>query len=279
MDYKNIESKIFESLAIEQAYEKARLVLKKQAIQMDNFRDLYGDESVEKDKKYVKKMEEIFSKDKNPEGEEAEKLAKVFEVIFYEQAELNEWLGSNVSTIISSRYDDIKSGVDSIAEFRESDTSASYLALAVDVTTGGQMVKKFMRIKKEITEGKLVKIKYFASEHMGIRGELSRVPRAVVGVSAATVKEISELWLERKNKELSQHAIQFQILEEIVQQLEIFQKYAESVNQPALASIYKKTYNLVEKIYQGKKESIKDSDNRDDVFYNIKSIVQSLFRA
>ncbi len=80
--------------------------------------------------------------------------------------------------------------------------------------------KKFNCIKKEIEEGKLARIKYFVSEHMNIRGELKKVPRLVIGADRETVKELGELWINRDNKALEKHPIQFTLLKEILLQCE-----------------------------------------------------------
>ena len=48
---------------------------------------------------------------------------------------VNNWLGPEATAIKSSRYDDIKNGVDNIVEFhKEEDFSSSHLALAIDET-------------------------------------------------------------------------------------------------------------------------------------------------
>ena len=90
------------------------------------------------------------------------------------------------------------------------------MALAIDETFSHDVDEKFKRIKEEIKRGELTQIKYFISERLNIRGELSKIPRVVIGIDAKQQKEIGELWLEKNNKDLAKHSTQFIILEEIL---------------------------------------------------------------
>lgn len=233
-------------------FERANEEIEQYAIKLEDFSDLYGEENISKDKKEVERLEAIFSQD-SKEAQQTNKLATVFEAILCEHSELSEWLGPNVFTIKTSRYDDIKNGVDGVAEFHEDNSSASHLALAVDITFSSDTSKKFERIKNEINSGKLAKIKYFKSEQMKIRGELANVPRVVIGVEARTVKELADLWTSKDNRALGKHPVQFQILKEIIAELETFKNYANKIGKEKLVKIFNRDLNLVKKIYENKK--------------------------
>jgi hypothetical protein len=268
---RNFESKIFSDLEKDDSYRKARETLASEAIDIETFVDLYGEDNVARDQTYVERMEREFKRTKTSEQAEFGELAAVFEAIILEQTELNEWLGPDTDTIKTSRYDDIKNGVDSIAEIRETESAASYLALAIDVTFNADTRRKLDRIQKEIETGELARVKYFASEHMNIRGELSRMPRVVIGADKETVKELSRLWLERDNKELAKHWIQFQIIEEVLMQLKIFRRYARKIGKEDVVEVYDKAITLVEEIFEEKKMSQFDNGIRDKVFASIKT--------
>lgn len=260
---------LFEKLTTEKIYEKSKNILDRDAIDLGGFKHLYGDEIVKKDTEYVIRMEKTFSSEATEEQKEAEKLAVILEAVIHENTELNNWLGENASTIKTSRYDDIKNGVDNIVEFEEG-RSASHIALAIDTTFSTDIVKKFERIKKEIDNGELATIKYFASEHLNIKGEKNKIPRVIVGATAKTVKELGELWIEKNNKELEKHPIQFQIIKEMLIQLETFEKYAEKIGQTEIASIFKKDYQTLEIIYKEKQNTQKDNKDYDNMFDVIK---------
>lgn len=242
--FERVEDKI----SLEKAYEKAQKILAVEEIDIRSFDDLYDPEKIEQDLEYIEKKEEIFNKENVQERQELNMLSSVFEAIFFEQAELSEWLGPNAHTIKSSRFDDIKNGVDSIAEFESEEGDISRLALAIDITFGPQLQKKMARIKKEIERGELAHIKYFVSASEGFRGELKNVPRVVVGADKKMVKELYEIWIEGKKKELSEHKIQFQVLEEIAMQLRTFEKYAKKNDVEHLIPVYQRAIKIIERV-------------------------------
>lgn len=159
-----------ENIDIDKAHKKASEVLR-DAIDIEDFSDIYKD--TEKDKEYVEAMEKKFeesSMDSPKEFQYMQKMGKILEAIIHEQGELSDWFGENATTITPARYDDIKNGIDSIVEFQEGESSASHLALAIDVVSGQEIQKKFARIKDDINKGHLSEIKYFKSEHLHIKG-------------------------------------------------------------------------------------------------------------
>ncbi|MBU1160582.1 MAG: hypothetical protein ABII99_01275 [Patescibacteria group bacterium] len=275
-NFNSNHNKIIEQIFIDQSYKKANLTLTNDIIDPDNFKNTYSSDEIEEDKKYVQEKEKLFIQQENPEKFNAKKIAVILEGILHEHSELSEWLGHNVFTIKTSRFDDIKNGIDMVAEFVEDEQSASHLGLAIDATFSSEIGKKFERIKQEIKQGKLAQIKYFQSDHTGVQKKLSKIPRIIIGADVKTIKELGKLWLNNKNKELGTHPIQFQILEEILIQLKAFEKYAQKYNQKEIAEIYQTTYKKIKEIYQNKQQSLNDDEVRDSMFYNIKYNVERL---
>lgn len=268
---RNFERNIFEDLTLDQMSAKAEKIIQKDEIHPDDFVHLYGKSNVEEDVLYVAEMESKFEAHAGPEEKKAEKLAKVFEAVVHEQGELSEWFGPDAETIKTSRFDDIKNGVDSIVEFKEDERSVSHVAFAIDVTFSNEMDKKFERIQKEIENNELARVKYFHSEHLGIRGELTKIPRVVVGAESKTVQEIGELWIEGKKKELGKHWIQFQISDEIIAQAGAFAGYAERCGNHAVADAYRKVEKHFRKIYKAKRNVLEDTMERDNAYHSIES--------
>ena len=251
------------------AYKKAERVIKDNEVQINDFRKLYGDDNIDRDEKYVAEMEEEFKKGSSLESKKINELATVLEAIIFEQSEQNEWLGSDAQTIKTSRYDDIKNGVDMIVEFIQEDESAAHLGMAIDATFNSDTEAKFKRIKAEIDEGKLAEVKYFESDNIHFKGKLKMLPRIVVGADFKTVSELSELWLEGNNKALAEHQIQFQVLEEIIMQLRAFKTYAEGAGQQKITGVYKRALNIILPVYREKAKKMKDNRERDSVFLDI----------
>jgi len=267
--FKKMDEKGVKAELDQKVIDKAEKIIKDAETNPEDFRDLYGNTNVDRDTAYVKEMEQRFKKEDDPNDKEILNLATVFEAILYDQGEQSNWLGSKVTTVKTARYDDIKNHVDMIAEFEE-DRSASHLGLAIDATSSTHEESKFKCIKKEIDTGKLTQVKYFKSENIGFRGQLFNIPRVVIGVEAKTVRELSRLWLEGKNKELGAHPVQFQILEEILIQLETFERYAKSVKRDKAAMVYKKAKEQIAGIYREKLNGREDRSERDSVFEEIK---------
>jgi hypothetical protein len=253
-----------EHIVREKAFVRAQKSLEEYAIRPEEFTDLYGKENVEKDNRFVDKMEDRFKADESA-PDVLKKIATIFEAIFNECGESCGWFGPNTTIIKTSRYDDIAHGVDEVVEFEEGENTASWLALAIDVTFSQKLDKKFRTIYEEIDQGSMARIKYFKSERMNIRGEKSMIPHVVIGADLETVSELMKLWDERKGKTLSDHFIQFQILEEILMQCESFASYAKSVNKNDICSIYEKSAETIRKIIDEKKKTVKDTGVRDKV--------------
>jgi hypothetical protein len=281
---KNYDEHI-EDVDMDAAYKKAQKILD-ESIDPEGFRDIYG-ENVDKDMEYVKKMEEMFSKqamsaerEDGGMGKEADrfsKLAKIFEAIVFQHAELSNWFGEYATTIAASRYDDIKNGIDTIVEFEENQ-NAYQLALAIDVTTSSGSRSKFDRIQKEIDEGHLAEIKYFVSENMSIHGHKANVPRVVIGADRKTIYNVINAWIEKDNRALAAHPIQIKILSEIQIQLASFKQYCENTGKTDLAGIYEKGLTIVEKIILEK--NIAEADmvdlDFDEVYRAIKAQAENV---
>jgi len=207
---------------------------------------------------------------------EREKLAKyatVLEAMIYEQIELNDWLGPETETKAPTEYDDFINKMDVIVEFKNSN-----LILALDTTLcrNEKLEYKFLNIMDKISEGKLSEIKYYPGEDTV--GRRKNAPLAIIGADTRTIEELSELWLNGKNKELAAHPFSLQILEEIIFQLKAFAEFAELIKQNQIAQKYRQLLAKLEEIYQQKKTEIKDTGARDQIYYQMEQAVEKIFK-
>ncbi len=220
-----------------QTYEKARKILDGDAINPRDFVDLYGENNVAHDLRYVEFRKLKF------ENDEIKRASDVLEAILYQHTELSGWLGPNAETFRPSEYDDIKNGIDLIVEFN-SDNFSKHLALGVDITFGTlSMGKKFERIKKEIESDKLALVKYFESH--GFKGALKHVPRVVIGLEKDTVISLAALWMRNQNAELGNHFAQDILMREILEQLKTFKTYAESIDSAKAVRSYSQSIGIL----------------------------------
>lgn len=222
---------------LDTALTKAEKIIDLDRIKENEFKDLYTEKTVQENLDYVDEMQNKFQEQHlTAEEREAAKLAQILEAMIHEQGEINYWLGKDAKTIKTSRYDDIKNGVDEIVEYQQPDSrNTSHLALAVDVTCSENLynlLEKMNKIKSDIDAGQLSLIKYFKSEFLKNRGEKSDIAKVIVGVDKGILNEAVDLWLENKNKRLADHPVKYLILDEILTQLRSFKSYALKVEQP-----------------------------------------------
>lgn len=262
------------------AYEHAKKFLRDPdyAIQAPDFFDLYGRENVMHDMLRVKQKQILHEKSQTPESREAKKTSDVFEALVMHQAELSDWLGSDVSVMKTSLHDDYENGTDMIAEWKDAERESNVLALAVDVTFGRASVeRKLQHVRRDVENGKLGTIKYFKSFDDTIRGERKGVPHVVIGVSKQTVEELARLWLKNDTRSLAAHPIQRALIEEIYLQLDTIQKHAAARGQTKVAEAYKRSLAIVEKIREEKKSVSLGVLENDRVFSEIQSQCRAIF--
>ncbi len=281
---------------INKAEEIAEKVLVKDTINEKDFEDLYSEEAVKNDLEEVRSWEKKFEEEDTFEQKEARRLARIFESIIYDQGERALWFGESAQTIKTSRYDDIKNGIDLIVEFLKDESHSSLLALAVDVTLTSDAEKireKLEKIKKNIDKGRMGTIKYFKSETFSLRGEKTNVPKVVIGVDYRTFIEVIDLWTQsflqkstaNAHKKLAEHHIQFILLNEISLQLEEFKKYAQKKNQNKIVEEYEKMekiisgifdekLNLYQKVYEEKSSAIEENE----AYKAIERCLEDLFK-
>ncbi len=263
---------------IEKALFLSREIIKRTQIKEADFQELYGKEEIERDSNYVEKRTNDF-KNSNQENSENAKLGEIFEAI---TAVAREWFGKNTQTIKTSRYDDIANGIDLIAELSKDEEGifVGEIGLAIDVTFSNEFEDKLEKIRKEIDEDRLPKIKYFESKKRKIKGQLSDVVRVVITASKETVLELSETLISatKNPKILFENQFQFQALEEIIIQLKTYQRYAQSLGRKDLAERFQKALSLMLYVKKERTQTIEDKKERDSAFDKLESYLSSDFQ-
>lgn len=259
---------------LERAYERATAELDDEVIVPSTFDGIYSQEEIAEDHVLTERLRKKFEERAAREASiETRKLAKVFEAIIAEQITMNEWFGEGVEVIASSMYDDFVNGVDGIVEFSVTDREKRHLALAIDVTFSGRVDEKFRRIKEEIADGHLAHIKYFAErdedETLLPKQGLEDIPRVVVGAQIDTVRELAELWMERRNRELAEHEMRTMLITEIRTQLESIAAYTRKKDQTKLTQRCEEALELIKKAERGAKRRDVSDMRRDPVFDGI----------
>lgn len=259
---------------VREAYTKAQRMMEQQAIDPKSFIHPYSADVVDKDiawtNSFLKNHEENFNIDKAN--------ADIIETIIFQQIGQSDWLGKNVLAIKTSHFDDIRNGVDLIAEFEDERESLLHMGLAIDVTFGETALKnKLEVIRGEIKSGKLSEIKYFESARSPHKGLYQKLPRVVVGVARGHMADLMKMWVDdTKKKEMTEHPVQVMILHEIISQLICFERYAKAQGKSDIAVIYQKQKLMMEKIMRQKGNiNVGTYEENDGVYTGIKKQLAS----
>lgn len=262
-------------LLLDKALKKAEYVLQKNQIDPSEFEGLYDPALLGRHRQEVERAFARFDAQREREGSnEGKVLGTILEAILLDQGEMAEWLGSNAYTQKTADYDDLE-GTDMIVEF-EMESAYAHLGLGVDVTSSGDLGTKLKRVQGDINSQSLATIYYFKSETMGFKGKKDFVPRVVIGVEAAAVYELMELWLRNDTESLAKHPIQATLLKEIGLQLEaILRCLPDSAIEARQAA--ERDLTLIQGIIQEKNRvGLGEAMEGDEVYLAIQSFARAL---
>lgn len=148
------------------------------------------------------------------------------------------------------------------------------------------MHNKVEKIVKKIKNGKLGKIDFFKSDDGNYKGQLSNIPLVIIGTAGNTMKGlINHFANPEEDKYLSEHPIQFQIVEDIILQCDFYCRVAEqceNVDQKKQIIVaYTKLKQDFERILALKNKLSPDIDkNFRDVFHeNLLEAMESIEKA
>lgn len=89
----------------------------------------------------------------------------------------------------------------------------------------------------------------------------------VISVTRETVGNLSAKWITTDKRALVDHWVQFQILEELIEQCRMFSNYADKVGKKRISQSYTKVEIILTKILDEKKENNQYSETRDRNHY------------
>ncbi len=261
-------------------------------IDMNKFREMYTDKFVDIDLEYIQDKEQEFEEEASFSKKEVKRRGEIMEAVTI--FNLSNWLGENVTARKASRFDDIRNKIDAVVEI-DQETSREIMALAIDVThvsgadrnsgqIGRNLEKKLLSIKKEIEKGRLGTIKYFESSDGTFQGKLSQIPRVVVGVDTRTLMQLVELWINDKEEEIENHSVAFQVIEEMIMQLETYLEYAKEIKQNKVQKALERQLKIIQKIQADKIANSNESEidfsyrEKDRAFQEIKLGMENFSR-
>ena len=137
--------------------------------------------------------------------------------------------------------------------------------------------KRASKIRDDILKGELARIDYFRSGNF--RGELTNVPRVIVGIDRGHLVDIArEVFIRSDKARLLRHPIQILQLRQMALELDTFAEYAKRIGRKDIAETLRRDEATVRKILQTKSvaEGIRIGDWQDDkVFQAIQKELQA----
>lgn len=280
---------------VELAHRRAKETLERNRVDLEDFEDFYPENKLAADKEYVearKQMMEIpspsFIREDVERLEKAKKMSEIMEAMIVDPKVIRSWYefegqdGKNiceVNAMGTSELDDLANGVDAVWEMKHYTEGLSHLALGVDITFSSDFKEKLQHIKGELDQGEMGKVEYFMPKWGDIKGELKRVPKVVIGSDARHLSEIAPMWsrLEERRSEMATHPMQKLILEEILLQLPVYEKYARKIGQEDIAEKIRITKLKFDKLYDQIRQKLPgyyDFIEEDQVFLNLKQYLK-----
>jgi hypothetical protein len=254
------ERRYIDNLDTEKLLVESHSIISPKTLSFEDFAGEFGRSEIEEDKKFVEERKGRFE-------ENAVEIPEVsiLKAVLHENIEKNQWLGPDVVTFETNIIDKIRSGIDIITKSKSEEESVPHLGLAIDVILTTDTGKMFNRIKEDIENGRMPEIKYFPGNK---KGEMLKIPHVVIGITPKRIRELAYLTFANDKEALRNHPAQFEIMEQIIAQLERFKNHAESHDKVELAGIYGSVLNRMYKIYVTKQKAAKRSDSEDDKISN-----------
>ncbi len=172
-----------------------------------------------------------------------ERLGHVFEGFLYTHIGESK-IFKDVILHKTSEYDDVKNGVDFIAEYKNPNDPSAYVALAMDASfsmspalIGKKMDKSLLDIKHQ----HLSEVKYFQFDERTSEAKLG-IPRVVVGADEDRVRALLQSWdlnasSGKQITSFEENPVWTVMAIQITEQLKMFIQEAQSHGQTLLASV------------------------------------------
>lgn len=183
----------------------------------EDFLDVYDEEKIEADNQYVEEREKDFDK----ETKNSIRLA----YCIMDGIESYNWFGQDCMLVQTSRYDDIKNGMDFVLCFTQENGPA--IKIGVDVTVSEDI--ETLRRKREATKSRIRRgvsheIEYFNLDSEDEKKGRITVPRVIIGTNALNSRILFEDFKEalakkESGEKVEKNQLQHELLQEILSQL------------------------------------------------------------
>ncbi len=215
----------------------------------------YTAETMERIEEKVNKAEADFAEqvaalppEIRDKHEMSKKLADCFEGVILH---VKTWFGPTSQVYPTTRHDDFFNGVDLVAERMNGDI-VNHHGFALDITYAGYniILKKVQRIADRLKQGKMGKVDFFKSNDGRFKGQLAEIPLVVIGADGNTMRGLVNMFAEGEDQKIEDHQVQFQIVEQVLMQCDVFIKLAEEIQDKEISGRVIKAYSTLKKDFE-----------------------------
>lgn len=219
----------------------------------------YTQESINKDKLYVKNTREKIDEDNSSKGKEnLENLEGGFQLSEILQAMIVDRLNKNwfkdCKAMMTSDYDDLH-GMDAILKHEK----GGYLGMAFDFTVTNKEKVIYDKLQKNwnnhTEDGKIPVVKYFEDPDTKKKERLV-VPKFIIGASKKDVEELASAYLSNNQEVLENHPLKYVILLQIEEQLQSALDYYEINKDNPKFNFARMQYERIQSLLRNMKNEI-----------------------
>lgn len=241
-------------------WKKIREDSENDKLDMDSFRDIYGKNEIDKDKRKVASLEANF--DRTIKG-----LSELMERTLVKEINEADWFGGGSRAVNTADHDDYLNHSDLVVEWPEEDGSTTKLALDTSVTNKEDvMSRKAEKIMDELSQKKGTTIKYFQSRFTQEKGRINNVPSAVLALDRESLDNLSQFLVSSEQEDIEKSTLSTDMMACVYDQMEAQIKILEEKKATG-SEIYKNLKKVSDKIFAitEKESSLRNKEPEDEV--------------
>jgi hypothetical protein len=218
----------------------------------------YTQEAVNNDLRYVHEIQRNIEGNNAQAGEKVENyqengfaLGEMMQAMVIDQ--INKGWLNEFNAVMTSEFDDLKVGVDSVLKHR----NGKYLATSFDFTISSQweviQSKLYKMWEQRVETGQLVTVKYFQDPDTHERASII-APKFIIGGTTKDLQDLANAYLDDNQEALKEHPFQYMIIEQMYEQLVTILNYYEQEKNEKYnftQDFYEKIYVIVQRLRDG----------------------------
>lgn len=227
------------------------------------FENEYTKEQIELDKSEAKKKRQAHELENLSKGEKqfnylegGFQLSEILQAMIVDRLN-NNWF-EDIKSIMTSDFDDLTVGIDSIMKHKK----GGILGLSIDFTVTKEKQIIYDKLKREwenVKTGKITTIKYYQDPDTLEKGKLL-VPKFIIIASKKDVEELAKAYIENDLETLKNHPFKYLFLQQIEEQLQAVFDFYEINKDNTKFKFSEEQYRRIESVIRILKEQVHMDD-------------------